>query len=91
MVVNGMNVTERKLTSQARKNLPKSDFVFKKEKRYPIEDKAHARNALSRVSQNGSSSEKAKVRAAVHSKYPDIGECLVPPLGPEEMAELNDE
>lgn len=67
-------VQERKLSYQARKHLPASDFVFPKGRRYPIEDKSHARNALARVSQHGSSSEKAKVRAAVHSKYPDIGE-----------------
>jgi len=41
--------------------------------RYPINDPSHARNALARVSGNGSPAEKAKVRAAVHRKYPDIG------------------
>lgn len=41
---------------------------------YPIPDKAHARNALARVSQHGSPAEKAKVRAAVHKKFPDIGQ-----------------
>lgn len=62
-----------KLTYAKRKALPKDEFVFPAKKAYPIQDKAHARNALSRVAQNGSSSEKAKVRAAVHKKYPDIG------------------
>ncbi len=41
--------------------------------RYPIHDEAHARNALARVSQYGSESEKARVRAAVHRKFPEIG------------------
>lgn len=67
-------MNEHKLSTQARKNLPASKFVFPKGRRYPIEDKPHARNALARVSQYGSPSEKAKVRSAVHSKYPDIGE-----------------
>jgi hypothetical protein len=40
---------------------------------YPIPDKAHARNALARVAQHGTPAEKAKVRAAVHRKFPDIG------------------
>ena len=66
--------TGGKLTYQERKHLPKADFVFKAERKYPIEDKAHARNALARVSQFGSSSEKSKVRSAVHRKYPDIGQ-----------------
>lgn len=61
------------MTYQERKNLSSKSFVFPKERKYPIEDKAHARNALARVSQFGSSSEKAKVRSAVHRKYPDIG------------------
>jgi len=62
-----------KLSHQERKHLKSSSFVFPGERRYPIEDKNHARNALARVSQHGSSSEKAKVRAEVHRKYPDIG------------------
>lgn len=77
-----MNLQERKLSYQARKHLPKSDFVFPKGRRYPIEDKPHARNALARVSQHGSPSEKAKVRAAVHRKYPGIGENLIDQLIP---------
>ncbi len=39
---------------------------------YPIQDKAHGANALSRVSANGSPAEQAKVRAAVKRKYPDL-------------------
>ena len=61
-----------KLTYAARKALPASAFALGKG-HYPIEDAAHARNALSRVSQFGSSSEKSRVRAAVHRRYPGIG------------------
>jgi hypothetical protein len=39
---------------------------------YPIQDRAHGANALSRVSANGTPAEKAKVRAAVKRKYPDL-------------------
>jgi len=63
----------RELTTEAREDLPKAEFALPG-RRYPIHDANHARNALARVSQHGSPSEKAKVRAAVHSKYPDIGE-----------------
>ena len=35
-----------KLTYEERKELPKSEFVFPKTRRYPIEDAAHARDAL---------------------------------------------
>lgn len=61
-----------KLSYEERKELPKKDFVFKKSRSYPIEDKSHARNALARVSQYGSPAEKAKVRSTVHRKYPSI-------------------
>lgn len=62
-----------KLTSKERNSLPSSDFAIPSKREYPIEDKSHARNALSRVSANGTPSEKKEVRAAVHSKYADIG------------------
>jgi len=61
-----------RLTTQERKKLPSDKFALPG-RRYPIEDKAHARNALSRVSQNGTPAEKATVRAKVHRKYPGIG------------------
>ena len=39
---------------------------------YPINTRARAANALARVEQNGTPAEKAKVRAAVRRKYPDL-------------------
>jgi hypothetical protein len=60
------------LTASARKHIKTSSFALPG-RRYPIEDAAHARNALSRVSQHGSPAEKVKVRAAVRRKYPGIG------------------
>lgn len=71
-----------KLDAKQRQSLPKSDFALPGKGEgpkgagsgsYPIPDKSHARNALARVSQHGSSSEKAAVRAKVHAKYPGIG------------------
>jgi hypothetical protein len=61
------------LTSKKRKSIPKKSFAEPKERKYPIEDKAHARNALARVAQFGSTAEKKKVKAAVKKKYPEIG------------------
>ncbi len=54
-----------KLTTNARKHLPKSDFALPGG-RYPVEDKAHARDAKARASQqekagNLSTADKAKV------------------------------
>lgn len=62
-----------KLTTKARKEIPAGSFALPG-RRYPIEDRGHAKAALSRVSANGSPAEKAKVRAAVHRKYPGIGQ-----------------
>ena len=61
-----------KLTTKNRKGLKKSSFAIPGKRAYPIEDKAHARNALARVSQFGTPAQKAKVRIAVHRKYPGI-------------------
>jgi hypothetical protein len=61
-----------KLTAKARKEIAPKNFALPG-RRYPIEDKGHAKAALGRVSEFGSSSEKATVRAKVHAKYPGMG------------------
>jgi hypothetical protein len=58
-----------KLTYEERKELPKGDFVFPKARRYPIEDAAHARDALAR---SRGKPEHATVVAAVKRKYPEV-------------------
>jgi hypothetical protein len=71
-----------RLSYQERKSIPKKSFAIPSKKTegnpagkgaYPIPDAAHARNALARVSQHGSSAEKSAVRAKVHTRYPNIG------------------
>ena len=66
-----------------RKALPKSDFALpgrgegpsgKGAGSYPIPDASHARNALARVSQHGTSEEKAIVRRKVKAKFPGISQ-----------------
>lgn len=61
-----------KLTAAKRKKIPTKSFAGP-HRSYPINDASHARNALSRVSQFGTSELKARVRAAVHRKFPEIG------------------
>lgn len=63
-----------RLTYQKRKHLKSSEFAEPKERKFPIMDKAHARNALARVSQHGIEEEKSIVRRKVHAKFPEIGE-----------------
>jgi len=72
---------EKDLSAEERRGLPNSDFALpgkgegpkgKQAGSYPIDTKARARSALGRVEQHGTSKEKAKVRAAVKRKFPDI-------------------
>lgn len=56
------------LTTAMRKALPTSKFALPG-RRYPVNDKAHANNALARVSQNGTPSEKSAVRSKVKSLF----------------------
>ena len=56
------------LTAAARRRIPKGSFALPG-RRYPIEDRSHAQNALARVSQHGTPEEKSKVRAAVMRRY----------------------
>lgn len=54
-----------KLSTKTRKALPKGKFALPEEKRFPIEDKAHARNAKARAAQGekaGSLSHADKVK-----------------------------
>ena len=60
-----------KLTAKSRNNLPGKAFAGP-DRSYPINDLSHARNALARVDEFGSSDLKAHVRAAVHRKFPGI-------------------
>jgi hypothetical protein len=61
------------LSTEDRKKLGKKSFALPGKRRYPIPDKAHARNALARVAQKGTPGEKKKVRAAVNKRFPSLG------------------
>ena len=57
-----------KLSTRKRNNLPKSEFALPNERKYPINDKAHAVNAKARAEQMAnkgkiSSSTKEKIDA----------------------------
>lgn len=59
------------LDAATRNALPEHAFALPG-RRYPIHDAAHARNALARVSQNGTEHEQEMVRRAVAKRYPGI-------------------
>lgn len=62
-----------KLDAKERNAIPSKEFALPGERKFPIEDRSHAQNALARAAQSGVSEIKAKVTAAVHRKYPDMG------------------
>ncbi|MGW7688826.1 hypothetical protein ACWGMA_08020 [Streptomyces asiaticus] len=62
-----------KLSSKKRRALPKNSFALPGKRKYPVDTKNRARNALARVQQHGSPAEKKAVRAKVRARYPSIG------------------
>ena len=63
----------KNISTKDRKKLGKKSFALPGKRKYPIPDKAHARNALARVAQNGTPAEQKKVKAAVKKRFPSIG------------------
>ena len=59
-----------KLTAKRRNALPDSAFAGPG-RSFPVNDPSHARNAMARASQFHPEL-KAKIRAKVHRKFPDI-------------------
>jgi hypothetical protein len=71
-----LEVEAAPLTTQQRKNLPKSDFVFPDKApgpgSYPIQDRKRGGNALSRSS---GKPEEATVKRVVCRRYPTLPDC----------------
>lgn len=61
------------LTTAQRNRMPSRSFAIPGKRAYPIENKAHAQNAMARVAQHGTPSEKSRVAAAVHQRFPSMG------------------
>lgn len=69
----GLDKQAKVLTAKGRKHIKEENFALPG-RRYPIHDKKHAANAKARVAQYGTPAEIAAVNAAVHRKYPEMGE-----------------
>jgi hypothetical protein len=63
-----------KISYEEKKEMPDSEFAVPEERKYPIPDETHARDALSRVSRFGTPEEKKEVCEAVAEKFPEIHE-----------------
>jgi|TARA_B100000586_G_scaffold232718_1_gene182176 hypothetical protein len=61
-----------KLTAKQRSKLRKSQFALPKQRKYPINDKSHARNALARAAQHATPSQQRRIKTAVYKKFPSL-------------------
>jgi hypothetical protein len=58
---------------EAAEEVEQKVFALPGKRKYPILDKAHARNALAKVAQHGTSAEQKKVKAAMKRRFPSVG------------------
>lgn len=57
------------ISAKKRRSLPRSAFAYPRTRKYPIDTKARARNALARAAQKGTSGSYAHVARAVRKRY----------------------
>lgn len=62
------------LTAKGREQIKKKNFALPAQKKYPIHDLPHARNALARAAQHASPATESKIRQKVYSKFPGLKE-----------------
>lgn len=65
-------INAKRNTQAGRKAMSPSSFGLPTQKKYRIDDPAHARDALARVAQHGSPTEQKQVQQRVAKKYPGI-------------------
>ncbi len=61
-----------KLDTAERNALPKKVFGLPDKRSYPMEDKAHARAALSRASANATPAQQKQIKAKAKRMYPGM-------------------
>jgi len=66
-----MEVAMAELSTKSRKKLPAKDFAEPEKRAYPIEDKAHARNAKARASQQVKAGKMSKAEESKIDKKAD--------------------
>lgn len=71
-VSKAQDLLKAELTAEKRGKLKKPSFAIPEDRKYPIHDEAHARNALARVAQHGTPEEQRRVREAVKKKHEGI-------------------
>jgi len=64
-----------------RKKLKSKDFAYPSKRKYPIDTKARAKNALARAAQSGTSGSYEHVAKAVRARYGDSVASVGPTKG----------
>lgn len=81
----------KKLTTKGRERIKEENFALPEERKYPIHDLAHAKNALVRAKQqleagNLTQEEYERIVSAVYAKYPGLAKRKVEREGVEGLA-----
>ena len=63
-----------RMTSKQLRDLPNSKFALPEERRFAIATEEQAREALERVANTGTRTERARVHAAVDAAYPNLAD-----------------
>ena len=58
-----------RMSAKRRRSLPSSSFAYPRTRKYPIDTKARARNALARAAQSKTSGSYAHVARRVRARY----------------------
>lgn len=61
-----------KMTSAKRSKMKSSTFGLAGKRKYPLDTKGRAKNALARVAQHGTKAEQKAVRAKAVKRYPSL-------------------
>jgi hypothetical protein len=62
----------RRNTKKGRKTMSPKQFGLPGQKKYRIDDLAHARNALARAAQHATPAQQKQIRARVVKKFPSL-------------------
>jgi hypothetical protein len=60
------------MKAKKRKSLPRSSFVYPKQRKYPIDTKKRAKAALSYGARKDTSGSIKTIRAKVYKRYPSL-------------------
>jgi hypothetical protein len=64
----------RRNTKAGRKRMSSASFGLPQQRKYRLDTRAHAVNALARAAQHATPAQRAQIRRRAKAKYPSIGQ-----------------